>query len=90
MKRLDDNLDESKSRIEHVRFKGELLVVDLTDGRSIGTPVRWYPRLQSASAQQRSNWMILGDGIGVHWPDVEEDLSLRGMIAGRAAIGISK
>ena len=87
MKRMDEHIAESKVSITHVRIERDLLIVDLSDERSLGTPIRWYPRLQSATAEQRENSQILGDGIGVHWPDIDEDLSLRGMLAGRAAPG---
>lgn len=71
--------------IERVRFEGDRLVVELSDGRTIGTPIRWYPRLNGASPAERENWELLGRGVGVHWPDVDEDLSLSGMLAGRKA-----
>jgi len=53
----------------------------------VGTPISWYPRLDGASTAQRSNWRLIGEGEGIHWPDVDEDLSLEGMLAGRAAVG---
>lgn len=81
---------EADPLIENVRFEGDRLIVELSDGRMLGTPVRWYPRLEGATDAQRSRWEILGPGIGVHWPDVDEDLSLDGMIAGRAAPGVVK
>ncbi len=76
--------------IRNVRCDDAMLVVDLTDGRALGTPLFWYPRLLNATADQRDNWELLGPGIGVHWPDVDEDLSLEGMLAGRAAPGVVK
>ncbi len=76
---------EADLRIENVRFDSARLIVELSDGRLIGTPVRWYPRLLNANAAQREHWELLGPGIGVHWPEVDEDLSLAGMLAGRAA-----
>lgn len=81
---------EDELAIENVRFEGDHLVVELSDGRLLGTPVRWYPRLLQATAEERRRWEILGGGIGVHWPDVDEDLSLGGMLAGRAAPGVVK
>ena len=76
--------------IRNVRCDETMLFVDLSDGRALGTPLFWYPRLLSATPAQRDNWEILGPGIGVHWPDVDEDLSLDGMLAGRAAPGVVK
>lgn len=81
---------DAEPLIAAVRFENDLLVVELSDGRLVGTPVRWYPRLASATPAQRSNWELLGPGIGIHWPDVDEDLSLDGMLAGRAAPGVLK
>lgn len=81
---------DAEASIETVRFEGDRLIVELSDGRFLGTPMRWYPRLDGATDAQRNRWEILGHGIGVHWPDVDEDLSLEGMMAGRAAPGIVK
>jgi hypothetical protein len=76
--------------IRNVWFDDDTLFVGLNDGRTVGTPIRWYPRLQRATAAQRQNWRLIADGDGVHWPDVDEDLSLEGMLAGRAAPGVMK
>lgn len=73
--------------IRDVRFEADRLVVELSDGRTLGTPVRWYPRLERATAAERENWELLGDGEGIHWPTIDEDLSLDGMLAGRSAAG---
>jgi hypothetical protein len=74
-------------RATDVRFEGAHLVVELRDGRRIATPLKWYPRLRDATVAQRENWVIDGAGYGIHWPDVDEDLSVEGMLAGRAAPG---
>ena len=79
---LDDDLS-----IRTVWFDEEILFVALSDGRTVGTPIAWYPRLQDASETQRGNWRLIGEGDGIHWPDLDEDLSLEGMLAGRAAPG---
>lgn len=76
-----------EDRAVDVWFDGDLLVVALQDGRRISTPVAWYPRLRTASPDQRANWEIDGVGWGIHWPDVDEDLSVQGMLAGRPASG---
>jgi hypothetical protein len=70
-----------------VRFADDQLVVDLRDGRSIATPIIWYPRLRDATDAQRSNWQLNGSGYGIHWPDIDEDLSVEGMLDGRLAVG---
>jgi len=72
-------------RIKNVRFTRDSLIVDLVDGRSVSVPLAWYPRLQSATAAQRTNWQVSGAGFGVHWPDVDEDLSVDGLLRGAPA-----
>lgn len=74
-----------ESRAENVRFTPEALVVDLADGRSISAPLRWYPRLQAATAEQRGNWRLQGGGYAIHWPDIDEDLSVEGLLRGAPA-----
>ena len=59
------------------------LVVDLTDGRTITAPLVWYPRLWHGNEQERANFEIIGDGAYIHWPDLDEDLTVAGILAGR-------
>jgi hypothetical protein len=80
------NADE---RVEFVEFSDEFLVVGLKDGRRISVPVEWYPRLARASAEQLANWKICGAGYGIHWPDLDEDLSTEGLLRGAPAPGNS-
>lgn len=61
----------------------ETLIVQLTDGRAISLPLAWYPRLAYGTPQERSNWRLIGGGEGIHWPDLDEDLSVAGLLAGR-------
>lgn len=61
------------------------LTVDLADGRSVTVPLAWFPRLLHADPRQRGNWRLVGDGLGIHWPDVDEDLSVSGLLRGAAA-----
>jgi len=63
-----------------VRFDREMLFVRLGDGREIGAPLAWFPRLRAATPEQRGNWRLIGRGIGVHWPDVDEDISVAGLL----------
>jgi hypothetical protein len=65
------------------------LVVTLSDGRKLSVPIAWYPRLANATPEQRKNWQILGPGVGFHWPDVDEDLSVEGMLLGTPAPGVN-
>ena len=61
------------------------LMVDLADGRKVTVPLAWFPRLLHANADQRRNWRLIGDGQGIHWPDIDEDLSVAGLLRGAAA-----
>lgn len=69
--------------VESVAVTEESLRVELTDGRTISVPLAWYPRLLQASAQERGNWRLIGDGGGVHWPDLDEDISAENLVLGR-------
>jgi hypothetical protein len=62
-----------------VRFSSDSVLFDLADGRTISAPLVWFPRLLSASESQRVNWKLIGRGYGVHWPDVDEDISILGL-----------
>lgn len=66
----------------NIEYTDSLLIVELADGRSISAPLIWFPRLSKASKEQLKNWKILGDGEGIHWPDVDEDLSVAGLLIG--------
>jgi hypothetical protein len=72
-------------RAADVRFDDERLIVDLMDGRTIAVPLAWYPRLLSATSEQRARWEVAGGGYGIHWPGVDEDLSTEGLLRGAAA-----
>ena len=72
-------------RVRDVRIDAERLTVDLMDGRSIAVPLAWYPRLLAATPDQRANWQIAGGGYGIHWPEIDEDLSTDGLLRGAPA-----
>lgn len=72
-------------RVADVRCDDAYLTVDLMDGRTISVPLAWYPRLYNATPEQRANWERIGAGYGIHWPDVDEDLSTEGMLRGAPA-----
>lgn len=59
-----------------VRFDGVMVFFMLADGREIGMPLEWSERLTTANEQQRANWRVIGGGVGVHWPDIDEDISI--------------
>ena len=72
-------------RVKDVHFTEDVLSVDLIDGRTITVPLAWYPRLLHASPEQRINWKICGGGYGIHWPEIDEDLSTEGLLRGAPA-----
>ncbi|HEY6248698.1 MAG TPA: DUF2442 domain-containing protein [Candidatus Angelobacter sp.] len=72
-------------RVSDVRINSDSIVVHLKDGRTIGVPLAWYPRLLNASQKERKNWQIAGGGYGIHWPDIDEDLSTEGLLRGAPA-----
>jgi hypothetical protein len=74
-------IDVGDLQARSVEFTSTELVVTLLDGRRIATPLEWYPRLQQASAHERAHFEIMP--MGVHWPDIDEDLSIAGMLKGR-------
>lgn len=72
-------------RVKEVRFTDDAISVDIFDGRTITVPIAWYPRLLHATPEQRQNWKIAGAGYGIHWPDIDEDLSVQGFLQGAPA-----
>ena len=79
---LAPNADE---RVKDVRIADDTLSVDLMDGRTITVPLAWYPRLAKASPAERANWEVSGAGYGIHWPQIDEDLSTEGLLRGAPA-----
>ena len=57
-----------------------LLRITLADGREVAAPLAWFPRLRDATPEQRKHWRLIGRGVGIHWPDVDEDVSVRGLL----------
>jgi hypothetical protein len=66
-----------------VAANDEALIVDLADGRTITVPLSWFPRLAHGTLAERSNWRLIGAGVGIHWPDLDEDISVESLLAGR-------
>ena len=73
------------AQIRSVRLTTDEVWVDLVDGRSVSVPLAWYPRLLDASEDERANWRISAGGYGIHWPDLDEDLSTEGLLQGAPA-----
>jgi hypothetical protein len=72
-------------RVKNVSFTEDTLSVDLIDGRTIVAPLVWYPRLLDATSEQRQNWQISAGGYGIHWQEIDEDLSTAGLLRGAPA-----
>lgn len=80
---------EVPPRAESAQCTDDHLVVKLADGRVISVPLVWFPRLANATASQRERYEFLGNGTGIHWPLVDEDISVSGLLAGRSSIEAS-
>ncbi len=72
-------------RAQDVTVTEEALTVELSDGRSMFVPLAWYPRLMHGTPEERSNWRLIGQGVGIHWPALDEDVSVDNLLAGRAS-----
>src|SRR5262245_8395121 len=77
-------------RVRDVTVSEDTLTVDLMDGRTISVPLLWYPRLLAGTPKQRAKWEPCAAGYGIHWPDLDEDLSTEGLLRGAPAPGISR
>ena len=74
---------ERPARAQNLTVTDDTLSVDLTDGRTIAVPLAWFPRLQHAQPAERQNWRPIGAGEGLHWPDLDEDISVDNLLAGK-------
>lgn len=75
---------ETRSALtQDVRVTEEALEVDLSDGRSVSAPLAWYPRLVQGSKDERDHWRLIGNGEGIHWPDLDEDVSVESILSGQ-------
>jgi hypothetical protein len=70
-------------KAEDVRVSEDTLSVDLSDGRTISVPLEWFPRLLHAKPKERNNWRLIGRGHGIHWEDIDEDISVEGLLTGK-------
>ena len=81
---------EVRPLAQDVKVSDSELIVQLIDGRQVSVPLVWYPKLLHASPEQRRSWELLGDGEGIHWPDVDEDLSVSGLLRGIPAVEVRR
>ena len=70
-----------EARVEKLRVTNTEIIVSLEDGRKLEVPLAWFPRLLKATPRQRNHYRLIGNGIGIHWPDIDEDLSVNGFLA---------
>jgi len=70
-------------KAQHVAVTEDSLTVDLTDGRTVVIPIGWFPRLLNGTPDERSNWQLIGNGEGIHWPDLDEDISVDNLLLGK-------
>jgi len=68
-----------------VRVSSEALIVELEDGRVVSVPLEWYPRLAEGTAAERRRWELIGPGLGIHWPDLDEDISIEALLLGQGS-----
>lgn len=78
--RIPDTLPDALPCATGVDFTADSLVVQLEDGRTVSVPLEWFPSLRQANDAQRRNWSFIGGGVGIHWSDLDEDLSVRGLL----------
>jgi len=68
---------------QHVAVTEDALIVELVDGRTVAVPLAWYPRLLHGSHEERNHWRLIGKGEGIHWPDLDEDISVQSILLGK-------
>ena len=76
-------VEQTEVRAQHVKVTADTLTVDLTDGRTISVPLAWFPRLLHGSVSERNNWRFIAHGEGIHWTDLDEDISVEGLLIGQ-------
>lgn len=76
-------IEKGVPRAEDVEVTEDTLTLELSDGRTISVPLEWFPRLLNATSREKNNWRLIGKGHGIHWEDIDEDISVEGLLAGR-------
>ncbi|MGH7791759.1 MAG: DUF2442 domain-containing protein [Thermodesulfobacteriota bacterium] len=75
-------IEPREARAQRVSVSEDTLTVDLQDGRTVSVPIAWYPRLANGTTEERQNWRLIGSGDGIHWPDLDEGISIEGLFLG--------
>ena len=76
-------VDTQNPKATRALVSDDALSVDLSDGRTISVPLAWYPRLSHATSEERDHWRLIGNGRGIHWPDLDEDISVENLLTGQ-------
>lgn len=76
-------VEKKVPHVKDIKVTEDTLSVDLSDGRTISVPLEWFPRLVYATSEERNNWRLIGGGHGIHWEDLDEDISVEGLLAGK-------
>ncbi len=76
-------IDIHMASAQNVTITEDSLIVDLSDGRTVSVPITWFPRLLHGTPEERKNWRLIGDGEGIHWQDLDEDISVENLILGK-------
>jgi hypothetical protein len=76
-------IETRAASVQNVVVSDDSLIVDLIDGRTVSAPLAWYPRLLHGQPEERNNWPIIGQGEGIHWPDLDEDISAENILFGQ-------
>ena len=80
---MNSSVLEKQAAAVNVALTSDSLIVDLADGRSVSVPLAWYPRLLHGTPKQRTHWRLIGRGEGIHWPDLDEDISVENVVLGK-------
>ena len=78
-------IEINKAKAKKITLSDDTIIIDLEDGRTISAPIAWYPRLLYGTKKERNNWRLIGDGEGIHWPDLDEDISIDNIIFGKSS-----
>jgi len=78
-------IEYETTRAKHIIINDDTITVDLDDGRTVSAPIVWFPRLTHASDKERNNWRLIGNGEGIHWEDIDEDISIENLLFGKAS-----
>src|SRR2546423_4943210 len=80
---MNSMLTKAETKAQNVSVNDDTLAIDLSVGRTISAPLAWFPRLLHATPDERNNWRFIGDGEGIHWPGLDEDISVENLLAGK-------